>query len=986
MKLIFIIFIIFFNCYSFFFNYRGFYPESWFQIKSKYHNIVFTQNFSEQGEFLSEYIDFISPIVYSDLQFEEKLRIKRIDIRLISQNSYIANGYVSVYPFHSVWWPNFIPYLTITPWYKTLAIHELRHAAQFNNNFFNIFAALMPNWFFEGDAVVAESIYSEFGRGRIPFFERYLRTQLLTIPKKDFFKKYNYQRFYFGSDKNDYKNFNFYNIGYQMVGYIYVNQPFVIKNRSKKKTWQKIINEGYRFYSLEIFELLVTKNYLLTLPTFSGFLEKYSGNSKTELYNKTLSLRRKQWQNQYQKIYLQPNKTQIFSKQKIKKIITNKKKYNTYLNVSTRNKIYFLKAEYNGNSSSLYKYTKNKENYSSKKIIDLPISTLSGKSIGFDNFSIGNEKIAFLKSIQDIRYSGAGKNQIVIYNLKTKKQKEILKKINPRSVTIANDDSKVLITFYDEKYHLQLVIYSLSDLEKIVEIDLGLAAAAYDFSWDENNSKFFFVKVDQHPSRHSIVSFDFVNKKVKEYLLSKSDDIVRQPFVDEKNLFYVSSYNGIDNIYCLDLETQKKYQVTARPYSATRPKVVNIDGEQRIYFNDYSFYGERLSYLMKNENKWLPIQKTIRHHLKIPEKIIEKSEIKKFDEKKIDIIDKKNNIEKYKNNLNLVSVVPDTSVILLNDPFIRFDFLEVRIDVKDSLQSMESYLSSGYDINKKTFYFDFNNRLATFFPILNFRVFYQSRSIEKREDNSYLLPSFEIYFPLVFGDNFHSIRFTLYSEFYSYYRLKQFKQQSFTSHFYYQISFNHFSSIGGSFSQGYVYKTNDENIFNVKKDDVIDYIYNHLVFFKAWQKIANFRFKFSHYLYLNKLEKTFVNKNWRMHNSGVQLRNSSLYQAGLDAKDILNLNSQVALPLFHIDFALFEIIYFRSFYLELGSDFLWGNFLNQDLIQNQGLVLFITSYQEFSIYPMSQKFRFGISYSYDVLNKKNDYSLFLELNFLSFSL
>ncbi len=67
-----------------------------------------------------------------------------------------------------------------------LAIHEYRHVQQYNNYrvglsafFYYLFgeggqaftnSLAVPNWFWEGDAVYQETLVSDQGRGRLPFF------------------------------------------------------------------------------------------------------------------------------------------------------------------------------------------------------------------------------------------------------------------------------------------------------------------------------------------------------------------------------------------------------------------------------------------------------------------------------------------------------------------------------------------------------------------------------------------------------------------------------------------------------------------------------------------------------------------------------------------------------------------------------------------------------------------------------------------------
>jgi hypothetical protein len=112
----------------------------------------------------------------------------KISIVLQPQTT-VSNGYVSMGPFRSEFYltaPQNSFELGSLPWHDMLATHEYRHVQQYNN--FNVglskvFRVLfgqqgqelansvaVPNWFWEGDAVYQETLVSQQGRGRLPFF------------------------------------------------------------------------------------------------------------------------------------------------------------------------------------------------------------------------------------------------------------------------------------------------------------------------------------------------------------------------------------------------------------------------------------------------------------------------------------------------------------------------------------------------------------------------------------------------------------------------------------------------------------------------------------------------------------------------------------------------------------------------------------------------------------------------------------------------
>ena len=156
-------------------------------------------------------------------------RQKQVSIVLQNQTT-IANAYVGLAPFRSEF------YLTpeqnsfdigSLPWAAQLSIHEFRHVQQYNNfdvGFSHFLRALfgeggqalgndlaVPNWFFEGDAVFNETLVSDQGRGRLPWFFNGYRALWAAG------KQYSWMKLRNGS----YRDFtpDWYPTGYMLVAY-----------------------------------------------------------------------------------------------------------------------------------------------------------------------------------------------------------------------------------------------------------------------------------------------------------------------------------------------------------------------------------------------------------------------------------------------------------------------------------------------------------------------------------------------------------------------------------------------------------------------------------------------------------------------------------------------------------------------------------------------------------------------------------------------
>ena len=202
----------------------------------------------------------------------------RIKFNLVLQNQTIwSNGYAGIGPFMSEYFltPPLNSYVIGSgDWPTMLAIHEYRHIQQFMNSRKGITRFLytlmgeeawaaasglaLPDWFLEGDAVVAETVYSNSGRGRMPAF----RTEFRALAKENTYWPYIKAR------NGSFKNLvpNEYATGYPMVKYL--------NNHFGEDAWGRILEDAVKYKGF--------------FYSFSKALRRHSGLSPARLY--TLSL------------------------------------------------------------------------------------------------------------------------------------------------------------------------------------------------------------------------------------------------------------------------------------------------------------------------------------------------------------------------------------------------------------------------------------------------------------------------------------------------------------------------------------------------------------------------------------------------------------------------------------------------------------------------------------------------------------------------
>lgn len=174
---------------------------SWGVIENEFVEVLFPKEWEADAQRAAHLIKRYSEVsgkTYGISKPEKFPLILRPEVAL-------PNGFVTWMPRRSEWFihQSYTPFIGGLDFFQALAIHEYRHVNQFDYSlkstnklayilFGEFGVAVMnaigiPNWFFEGDAVWAETKYTNGGRGRSPRFHARLKGLLLSnqIPTYD---------------------------------------------------------------------------------------------------------------------------------------------------------------------------------------------------------------------------------------------------------------------------------------------------------------------------------------------------------------------------------------------------------------------------------------------------------------------------------------------------------------------------------------------------------------------------------------------------------------------------------------------------------------------------------------------------------------------------------------------------------------------------------------------------------------------------------
>ncbi len=436
-------------------------------------------------------------------------------------------------------------------WLTQLAIHEGRHAFQVSKLKQGISRGLsylggeqavgaitgfLPYWYLEGDAVDAETRFSHTGRGRMPSFEMGIKAILLEK------ERYSFSKAIFGSYKD--KVPNHYELGYLMI------------------------RHGRRHYGDKLwtdFEDYAARKPYLVAPTYFS-MKKYGVRSKIQYYNAVLDEYQSHWKQTHEKRDLSP--------------------YKTLNRTSTKGFTNYHFPQWISDTSILVLKS------GIDQIPEFVILDPTGKEKrlfrpGFLNtgrFSAGEKYLVWDEWVPDIRWSNRSYSVIRKMNYHTGEVTELGKRTRYYAPALSGSEEMLATVEQrtDQSFHLlvltidgDLISSSRSPGNNYIQHPAWSCDSAIYVSLNKSDGKYLY--------RYSVK-----NGNWKEVFHSGFNDI-STPFVRGSKIFFSGTYSGIDNIYCLDLETDSLFMVTSSEFGAFEPAVTS-SGEM-ITYSDYHARG-----------------------------------------------------------------------------------------------------------------------------------------------------------------------------------------------------------------------------------------------------------------------------------------------------------------------------------------------------------------------------------------------------------
>ena len=525
----------------------------WKQLNSDTARIIYPAGLDSQAQRVSTVVHYLAANDHSLGN-----RLKKINIVLQNQTT-IANGYVALGPYRSEFFmtPSMNNFdLGSLDWPTQLALHEYRHVQQFNNfktglsKFMSYLMgedglalainAAVPDWFYEGDAVYNETVYSEQGRGRIPFFTN----QYPAIWQAG--KNYSWMKLRNNSLKD-------YVPGHYPLGYLLVNYGY---EKYGSGFWEKVTQRAAAYKSLFYpFQYGIKKETGLKYHVFrKEALDFYKKDSSELLMSNGAS-------------QVKRNQGSGAGEQKITSP-TLKYVTNYFFPYSMENEsLLYLKSSYRKRPAFVIKDNAGEH-------------VLRIKDISLDEqFSYRNGKIIYAAYKPDVRWGWRNYSELRLLDAVTGKQKKLTHRSRYFSPDISGDGKKVATVHYDVYGKSELHILDATSGEIIQRIHSGDISLFSDPKFIDGNSVVTCARFAD--GNMTLMLANIASGSLKR-LTPPAYNVIGYPSIYKGKIYFTASYAGNDDVFVLQLSDNKIFRVTQ---SATGNYFVNASESKLIYSN-----------------------------------------------------------------------------------------------------------------------------------------------------------------------------------------------------------------------------------------------------------------------------------------------------------------------------------------------------------------------------------------------------------------
>ncbi|WP_168797538.1 TolB family protein [Neolewinella litorea] len=536
-------------------------PEvNWQQLRADHVRVIFPEGYESRARRVASLVDQLA------VNHRRSVGDQLYDFDLVLQTPNMTiNGYVGLGPFRSEFFvtpPQGFSRLSNTDWVDLLTIHEFRHVQQTSNERRGLtrLASILqgqlgwavlsgiatPNWFTEGDAVVAETALTAAGRGRTPAFSGDLRALL----RQNVI--YRYAKARNGSFRSLVPDH--YRYGYAMVTYA--------REQFGNDVWKPVLQEGAAFRGL--------------IYPFSRALRRRTGLTTRGLYYRTMA---------------DLEQLQDSSLQVRRPLIEGET-----VGDASRRDIRDYRFAFRDGEGRLLALRSSYRELPALVEVGQRDRVITRVGIQREPWLAGSPRfVLWTQYAQDPRYTNQSYSDLVLYELATGRRRKLTERGHYLSGTFGPDERKIAAVWFDP----------LADAPELHLIDVATGAVVQRRSVPANNLA--WPRFSPDGSRVYFLAQDFSGVAIQSWQPQTDEVTTLRPHspqpVDmlavaaDGDLLFSGGRTGVDNIYRLEPATGRLAQLTDVAVGAYYPYLAGNE----LYYSTPTPHGERLRRLVVGE-------------------------------------------------------------------------------------------------------------------------------------------------------------------------------------------------------------------------------------------------------------------------------------------------------------------------------------------------------------------------------------------------
>lgn len=595
-------------------------------------------------------------------EISKDLNVQKTTIPVVLQNrGTTANGFVQLAPKKAQFYTTPPQQFDSQDWLNNLAVHELRHVAQFDKItgkigkpfpeeiYFAYMGAAVPTWFFEGDAVSIETSLTNAGRGRQPSWVMPFRTSLLSD------RNFSYSKSYFGSQKD-------ITPGYYQLGYLMVSE---MRKKFGNSISDSLLSD-------------INKRPLRIYP-FSQSLKKFTSKNTKQFYEQTLATLKAEWQKQEEQ-----NESENYeSLNRSAKIASN----------------YFLPTELENGKILALKQTKSETPgfvIINEKKIEQRLFKIAFQEQPW--FSYHNGVLVWDEIRYDPRYKQRSYSVICSYDFSSGEKKQLTSKSRLFSPSLSGDGKKIVAVQIDLSNQSKLVIIDAQSGKIIDSIPNPENLILQMPSLNEDGSKITYISVSEKGKALWVME-----NKVGRKIIEETNQQLSRPIFFNQEIVFNAHLSGIDNIYSISIAGKKIMALTSAKYGAFNPSFTK--DRKSLLFNNFQFTGYDIA---KTEINPKAVQEN--HFVYFGKTADEKINARNIF---VDIPDSNFASQKYSRFSNLFNLHSVSPTVDENDRF------GLQLKSNDLLNNFDFFVGANYHSDLRRLEYNTGFTLKSFFPVFS---------------------------------------------------------------------------------------------------------------------------------------------------------------------------------------------------------------------------------------------------------------------------